>query len=72
MSMYKSRAFVPALSLMLFASMFKFDQAGVSWFWTARPVVAIVLAGTSAIFWTILFVSLRKHPARRSHRSARP
>ncbi|MGV8932794.1 MAG: hypothetical protein ACOH1R_11875 [Luteimonas sp.] len=60
MSFYKSGYFVPALSLMLFACMFKFDHAGVSWFWRERPTVAIVLAMMSALFWVLLFASLRK------------
>ncbi|WP_417471567.1 hypothetical protein [Luteimonas mephitis] len=70
MSAYRIRALAPALSLMLFASMFEFDETGISWFWAAQPVVAIVLAATSAIFWTLLFVSLWKHAARRNRRPA--
>ncbi|MDN5780560.1 MAG: hypothetical protein L0H23_00820 [Luteimonas sp.] len=64
MSVRNSRYFVPALSLMLFAASFKFDQAGVSWFWAGQPLVAIVLATASAIFWMLLFASPRKRSAR--------
>ena len=60
MRFYKSGYFVPALSLVLWAVAFKFGPGGVSWFWTDQPIVAIVLAGTSAVFWVLLFLSLRK------------
>ena len=63
MAVYKSGYFVPALSLALFAAMFRFGPGGVSWFWTDQPIAAVMLAGTSAVFWVLLFLSLRKRSA---------
>lgn len=64
MSFYRSGYFVPALSLALFAVMFKFGPGGVTWFWVDQPIVAILLAGISVVFWALLFVAQRKrsHP----------
>lgn len=63
MSIHNSRCFVPALSLMLFAASFKFGDAGISWFWADQPIVAVMLAATSAIFWMLLIASRRKRAA---------
>lgn len=60
MPFYKSRYFVPALSLLLFAVTFRFGTEGFSWFWSEQPVVAGMLLATSAVFWVLLFVSRRK------------
>ena len=62
MAMHKSGYFVPALSLAMFAIMFKFGPDGITWFWADQPVVAAVLAGTSAVLWFLLFFS----PGKRS------
>lgn len=60
MSFHKSGYFVPALSLALFAAMFKFGPGGITWFWVDQPIVAVILAGTSAVFWALLFTAQRK------------
>ena len=60
MHTHTSGYFVPALSLALFAVTFKFGPDGVAWFWVDQPVVALLLGGTSAAFWLLLFASRRK------------
>ena len=67
MPFYKSKYFVPALSLMLFAATFRFGQEGLAWFWAEEPVVAGMLLATSAVFWVLLFVSRRKPFQQRGH-----
>ena len=56
---YKSKYFVPATALMLFAAMFTFDSTGVTWFWVDQPIIAGVLLTTSALFWGLLLISRR-------------
>lgn len=63
MPFYKSGYFVPAISLGLFALSFKFGPSGLSWFWADQPMVAVVLAATSVVFWRLLILSRRN----RSH-----
>ncbi len=60
MSLYKNKYFNPALFLLLCAGIFKFGPSGATWFWSGHPVVAATLLATSAVFWSLLFSSLRR------------
>ncbi|HET7561253.1 MAG TPA: hypothetical protein VFJ87_02605 [Rhodanobacteraceae bacterium] len=56
----------PALLLTCMTGAFKFAPDGIAWFWSAQPIIAVVLALGAATAWSFLLLSLREHPQPRA------
>lgn len=61
MKRFNKKFLSPALMLTLMPAMFEFGQDGVTWFWTGKLVVPVVLLATAAVFWVLAFTRRREH-----------
>ena len=57
MSIRSRKLLSPALLLSFMAMAFTFDHDGITWFWSAQPIVAGVLAVAAAVAWGFVFRS---------------
>ncbi|HET7299490.1 MAG TPA: hypothetical protein VFJ01_02460 [Oleiagrimonas sp.] len=61
MKTFNKKWLSPALLLTLMPAMFTFGSDGVSWFWSGKWVVPIMLLSAATVFWALAFMSGRKH-----------
>ncbi|HET7932077.1 MAG TPA: hypothetical protein VFL63_11905 [Rhodanobacteraceae bacterium] len=61
MSPRTRKLLAPALLLTCMTAAFKFNPDGIAWFWSAQPIVAMVLALGAAVAWGCMVLPLHKH-----------